>query len=74
MPYCGDHARFLHRVTDAGSSPEISGSDHCPVWLELLAADERLPVSTAGGAGRVFDPHADRSSDASGSESSGATA
>ena len=26
---------LLDRVRDAGICPEVMGSDHCPVWLEL---------------------------------------
>ncbi len=29
------HRSFLGRVRDAGISPEVMGSDHCPVWLEI---------------------------------------
>ena len=27
--------RLMERVTDAGICPDIYGSDHCPVWLEI---------------------------------------
>jgi exodeoxyribonuclease-3 len=29
------HRSYLDRVVDAGISPEVMGSDHCPIWLEL---------------------------------------
>ncbi|MBI2761821.1 MAG: exodeoxyribonuclease III [Chloroflexi bacterium] len=29
------HESLISRVKDAGISPDVMGSDHCPVWLEL---------------------------------------
>jgi exodeoxyribonuclease-3 len=35
IDYFWVHQSMLPRVKDAGISPEVLGSDHCPVWLEL---------------------------------------
>ncbi len=35
LDYCFVNERLLPRVTGAGISPAVMGSDHCPVWLEL---------------------------------------
>ncbi len=34
LDYCFVHERLLPRVRDAGLSPEVVGSDHCPAWPE----------------------------------------
>ena len=29
------HESFLPRVRGAGIAPDVQGSDHCPIWLDL---------------------------------------
>jgi exodeoxyribonuclease III len=36
LDYSFVHERLTERVKDAGIAAEVMGSDHCPVWLELL--------------------------------------
>jgi exodeoxyribonuclease III len=35
LDYCFVHASLLPRVKDAGICPDVLGSDHCPIWLDL---------------------------------------
>jgi exodeoxyribonuclease-3 len=35
LDYCFVHQRDLARVTGAGIAADVTGSDHCPIWLEL---------------------------------------
>ncbi len=35
LDYCFIHQRHLGRVVGAGIAAEVTGSDHCPIWLEL---------------------------------------
>jgi exodeoxyribonuclease-3 len=35
IDYFWVHQSFVSKVKDAGIMPEVLGSDHCPVWLEL---------------------------------------
>jgi exodeoxyribonuclease-3 len=35
LDYCFIHQRDLARVRDAGIAAEVTGSDHCPIWLDL---------------------------------------
>ncbi|MFN8526321.1 MAG: exodeoxyribonuclease III [Chloroflexota bacterium] len=30
------HESFKNRVKDAGIMPEVTGSDHCPIWLDIM--------------------------------------
>lgn len=35
LDYCYIHQRYLDRVQGAGIAAEVTGSDHCPIWLDL---------------------------------------
>jgi len=35
LDYWFIHRHYLHRVVDAGIAADVTGSDHCPIWLEL---------------------------------------
>ena len=35
LDYCFVHERDLGRVAGAGIAADVTGSDHCPIWLEL---------------------------------------
>lgn len=35
IDYVFVHESLAARITDAGICPEVAGSDHCPVWLEI---------------------------------------
>jgi exodeoxyribonuclease-3 len=32
---CFIHERYVERVRAAGIAADVTGSDYCPVWLEL---------------------------------------
>jgi exodeoxyribonuclease-3 len=35
LDYCYIHHRYLDRLQGAGIAADVTGSDHCPIWLEL---------------------------------------
>ncbi len=35
LDYCYIHQRYLALVRGAGIAADVTGSDHCPIWLEL---------------------------------------
>jgi exodeoxyribonuclease-3 len=35
LDYCYIHNRYLDRLQGAGIAADVTGSDHCPIWLDL---------------------------------------